>query len=78
MAICLFACVQDLEEEAIKLRISKKPVTSKAQMLLQSASVSLFCGCTRVCVCVCTCVYVCCDNVTLLSVLSTADDSVHA
>ncbi|CAI8010058.1 hypothetical protein GBAR_LOCUS6673 [Geodia barretti] len=30
--------LQDLEEEAIKLRDSKKPVTSKAQMLLQALS----------------------------------------
>ena len=31
--------LQDLEEEAVKLREKKKPVTDKAQLLLQALSV---------------------------------------
>ena len=36
---CLLFSLQDMEEEAVKLRESKKPVTDRAQMLLQALSV---------------------------------------
>ena len=36
----ILSSCKDLEEEAIKLRESKKSITDKAQMLLQTLSVS--------------------------------------
>lgn len=41
--VAISACdyyMQDLEDEALKLRTSKRPVTDRAQMLLQALAVS--------------------------------------